>query len=422
MRRSAPKLDSDRPAGDAERQRRFALLAWAFVLSGGATVFLGPLVPELRQAWDAGSGQIGWLFTAQFATSALGSLLSTYHLRRSLIGGYAAMGLGLLWMSQADFASAVLAVGLIGFGLGTALPATNLLIAADFPERRGAALAKLNLYWGLGAAGFPLLLAQISPYLPLRSALAGLGLLCLLTVPLLVGSAMPRRLDGKENPESAGGGTNLKAFLPFTALLFLYVGTEVTFGGWLVSLASTTVDQPRFALWIGAAFWIALLVGRAVAVLLLRHWTEHRLYLTSLASAFAGTLLLLFFPVPAGVLLGACLGGFGLAPLYPLTISLLTRRSDRLGDSRTGWVFIGSGLGGALLPWMAGQIQETSGRAEAGFLVAAVGLVLIVSIYLMLREVRHRTAGDLGTGSAGAISTKEPTSRKPAAKEIVHEI
>ena len=384
---------------DAARRRRFVVLAAAFALTGGATVFLGPVLPQLKQDWGVGSGRIAWLFAVQFAASSVGSVLSTRNLRAALLGGYAAIGAGLLWMSVAHFHGAVGAAFFIGLGLGGALPASNLLVAADFPARRGAALAKLNVFWGLGAAAYPLLLAETSDWLAMRHSVAVLGVLCLVAVlPLARVTKSPSRAPTGDDGHSEADGTvpkdfNLRLFLPFAALFCFYVGTEATVGGWLVAAAAAAGVGGRVALWIGGAYWALLLLGRATAPRLLQHLAERSLYNLSLALAGAGLAALLLSRGAGGFLIGACLVGFGLAPLYPLTVSLLTRRSDRVGDPRTGWVFTGSGVGGACFPWLAGQVQDLTSFTGAAFVVPVLSLGAMTMIFLALSEAGVGPAG-----------------------------
>ena len=377
-----------------DRRGRFVLLSSAFVLTGAATVTLGPILPELQDAWSMGAGQISWLFTAQFLGSAIGSVLSTRRLDWSLPAGYLLMGAGLLMLALGGPESAIAAAFLVGFGLGSAIPATNLRIAYDDPENRGAALAKVNLVWGVGAAGLPLLLALVAGKISLRVPVAWIGVVSILVaLPLLRTPVPPTPADrfkrggaaGADSRPETGGRSDFISLLPFAAIFFLYVGTEATFGGWLVSLATEfETSAAKVALLIGSTFWAALLLGRGLAAPLLRRTTESRLYWICLGLAILGTTLVLLVPSISAVWIAAGIVGLGLAPLFPLSVSFMTQHAERLGTDNTGWIFAASGLGGASIPWLVGQIAELSSSTRFGFSTPLICLTLIALFFYFL--------------------------------------
>ena len=380
--------------GALDRRGRFMILSSAFVLTGAATVTLGLILPELREAWSMGAGRISWLFTAQFTGSAVGSILSTRRLDWSLLLGYGFMGVGLLLLAFAGSAFALIATTFVGLGLGGAIPATNLRIAYDHPENRGAALAKLNLIWGLGTTGFPLILAMAADRISLRLPVAWIGAASLLAVlPLLriPVPSTPASLSASHgsSTDRGRGWTDFVSLIPFAAIFFCYVGTEATFGGWMVSLASEFESTgPTVALLIGSSFWAALLIGRGLAAPLLRNISENRLYWASLAVAGLGTGLLITVPRASVVWLAACLGGLGLASIFPLTVSLMTQHAERLGTDNTGWVFAAAGLGGASIPWLVGQITEFAGATRFGFAIPLLSLTLVAIFFYFLTRDR----------------------------------
>ncbi len=397
--------------GTLDRRGRFVLLSSAFVLTGAATVTLGPILPELQEAWSMGAGQISWLFAAQFIGSAFGSVLSTQRLDWSLPGGYALMGIGLLLLALGGPGLALAAASLVGLGLGSAIPATNLRIAYDDPENRGAALAKVNLIWGIGATGLPLLLALVAGRLSLRIPVAWIGAASLLVALPLLRVPVPPTPAGRSSrdpgpakdsadtatsPRPTGRHSDFIALLPFATVFFFYVGTEATFGGWLVSLAAELeAEASKVALLIGSTFWAALLIGRGLTASFLRRMTEHRLFALCLGLAVFGTALVLLIPELSVTWIAAGLVGFGLAPLFPLTVSFMTQRAERLRTDNTGWIFAASGLGGACVPWSVGQVAELWTSTRIGFSIPLICLTLVALIFYFLIEEDSPPLGDV---------------------------
>jgi fucose permease len=136
---------------------------------------------------------------------------------------------------------------------------------------------------------------------------------------------------------------------------------------------------------VGSGFWGAILAGRASASVLLARVSEPALYKASLALAGAGTLTVLLADSRTGVAAGALAAGAGMAPLFPLTISLLTARTASTLSRGTGWVFACGGVGGAVLPWLAGQVTDGDAGLSRGFAVPLAGMALLAVLYALHR-------------------------------------
>src|SRR5205807_5060519 len=139
-------------------------------------------------------------------------------------------------------------------------------------------------------------------------------------------------------------------------------------------------------------FWLALLSGRLVNAALLRHVPEHRIYSFSLIIMLGGFWLFLSTHSSLQVLLAAGVTGLGLAPLFPIIMSFAS--PALLACRNSGWVFSSAGLGGALVPWLTGQVSARFGSLRAGFIVPTSAAVLIVALSLG-RLVRDPHAGKL---------------------------
>lgn len=393
-------------AGPVSRQRILALLHAGFLLAGAVTVLLGPLVPELRGRRGLESEQVALLFVAQFAASSVGAVLSSRGLRLSVCAGYALAAAGLALLARGAWPQPLAAMALVGLGLGLAIPASNLLVAGLAHERRAAALSTLNLAWGLGAVSCPLLFAALLDRVPaavglwLLAALAALA--CLALAPAL---ARLETFDRAPAPAAAGAGAaralnegrwaEALVLGALAAELFFYVGTEGTIGGWIVALAGELHGLRAVApLLIGAAFWAALLAGRALAPLALRRLSEPALHVASLAVAWSGALALLLGATPAWLAFGAVVAGAGLSALFPLVVARLSAQVEARRSRAAGWAFAAAGLGGAALPWLAGRIIARTDSVRAGFLVPLAGLLLMAALF----GARRRPA----PGSEGA--------------------
>src|SRR5512146_870924 len=94
-----------------------------------------------------------------------GGLVSQWRPRLSIVGGFVLIAGGLLALAVAGWGVVALAVFAFGFGLGAAIPATNMTVAYAAKDRRAASLNVLNLIWGAGAAGSALVVAGLMRWL-----------------------------------------------------------------------------------------------------------------------------------------------------------------------------------------------------------------------------------------------------------------
>lgn len=364
----------------------------AFVPIGIVTVLLGPLLPTLSAKWSLDYAQAGSLFTVQFLASTVGVTLSGFCVTRW--GFRFAIKAGLLLMAVGvaglPFSSRILGsacIGLYGFGFGVAVPAANLLVAEVHTVGRSAALNLLNFSWSVGAVACPFMVAAAvrAHHVPLLLA----GFASLLFCVALGIAAMPARIV--EPRTSRGSNAKPAAAVDWTgnpvlllaALFFLYVGVENSFGGWIATYAKTLGELSlAVALMSPSFFYSAMMLGRWLASLALKRVEEVALARAGLLMACAGMAWLLLSKTVLGVLGGATLAGFGLAAVYPITISLLSREFGESASRVGSLMFTVANLGGASLPWVVGYFSEHFGSVRAGMVVPLMAAGMIFMLYL----------------------------------------
>ena len=374
---------SSRTAATRPDSPPFAPFYAGFVIAGMATVLLGPILPVLSARWALTDFQAGSLFATQFTASTVGAILASHFRRGCLLFGYASVAAGLAALALGDRGLVVLAFALVGLGLGSATTATNLTFGTERPEHRGAMLTRVNLFWGIGAVSCPpFVSAAVGPG-TLQIVLLGLSLAALAVFGALTLSFWRRNVDGPNWQSESHLKRRLTPpiFLLFSLLLFLYVGAETCISGWIATyiLRFDSLTPERSSLYV-SAFWIAIVLGRAVTPMLARRVSEFAVLLTGLVAALAG-MSILMFPLRAPVSLAAvALAGLGCAPIFPLAVARLLAR---IGFSRhVGWIFAICGSGGAVLPWVTGLYSAHVGSLRSAFIVplAAMGGVFLLAL------------------------------------------
>jgi MFS transporter, FHS family, glucose/mannose:H+ symporter len=370
-----------------------------FVLTGVVMALLGPMLPALSARWALNDAQAGYLFTAQFVASMVGMLLSgvlvrRYGYRLTLVCGLALMALGMLLLAGSDWTLGLVSVCIFGSGFGVTTPAANLLVARMNPTNAAAPLSLLNSAWGVGAMSCPLLVAvaqrseRISFFLyGMALALAALGTaLCFVRFAYdESGLASHPVATGEISTVTVRSWS--KGSVPIiAALFFVYVGTETCMGGWMAAYARR-LDSGSREFWAvtPSFFWGALLLGRFLAPLVLRHVREIRLAAAGVALAAFGILVLLAAKTIMFVTVGASLTGLGLASVYPINVSLLSHWFGEMSTRVSGVVFALGSLGGGILPWLVGVLSTRFGSLRVGFIVPWLGAMAMLAFYLANR-------------------------------------
>jgi MFS transporter, FHS family, glucose/mannose:H+ symporter len=363
-----------------------------FALTGVGTTLLGCILPALSTIWHMNDSRAGILFAAQFSGSALGALLVRNDFFGSLTRGYFLLIASAVSLSLFTGLFQVILFFCFGLGLGLTMTATSMLVCSISSGKRGAALALLNASWAAGAVLCPgiasLWIRRWSPiYLfPILAA-------ALATTALLVGKHRAAFSAGDSHPaKTEGEQRQFMLLFIFATLAFLYVGIEVSVSGWMM----TYVHRMRIAsiLWPPIAtsgFWIALLCGRVLAPAVLRRVSEGQLFTSSLTIAFSSTVLLLLSHSAMVIVFFAAFAGLTLGPIYPLCLArVLAITND---SPRAKWVFAISGLGGALFPWMTGQISTYSGSLRAGLVVPVFALAAMIILHRLELTGHFRSVG-----------------------------
>lgn len=376
-----------------------ALLHAGFILTGVVNTMLGPLLPLLASRWNLTDVQAGYLFVAQFLGSMVGVTLSSFLVSRKgprfpLVLGLCAMAVGSVGIGSTNWSSGLLPLSLLGIGLGLAIPTTNLLISELYPLGRAAALSLINLSWGIGAVICPFLVAAFLHANRSLQFLYAVAMLLFVVAALLMRTVFSA-VQISPTPKTQRVATRsvwLSPYVPILgAIFFLYVGSEASIGGWIASYAKRAL--PGGTPWVltPSFFWAALLFGRLISPVILRRVTETLLSRGGLLLASAGTILAVSARTPFELVIGVCLAGAGLAPVFPIAIAALSHKFSEGASKVAGLAFNLAGLGGATLPWLVGFTSTRSGSLRLGLFVPLSGCAAMLFLNLLLDRSSHRT-------------------------------
>jgi MFS transporter, FHS family, glucose/mannose:H+ symporter len=379
---------------DQGHRNLLILLFAGFVLTGIATVIVGPMLPVFIQKWSLDDRQAGFFFSVQFTSSMAGvglsSALSAWRgYRPPLILGYALIGAGLAALNASSHVFALAATSSFGCGYGLVIPGTNLLVAEAGGKRSASLLNLLNFAWGVGAvACSPLILLALKkrqlPGLLVGLAIAG----ALMVLGLAFASfGSEGHSAGAKAEQTSKVDTGLAVTVALAALFFIYVAMETSVGGWAAELAKRLANGASGMTTLAPMFfYTGLMSGRAIAPLVLLRLRERQLVLGALALSAAGTVIVMASSTLKVAIVGVFLAGLGCASIYPIYIAWLSRWYGPRAKHVGGFLFALASLGGAAGPWLVGAVSKYSGNLRMGLLVPLAGAITMICLVLLLRR------------------------------------
>ena len=380
-------------ASPSSRSLIFCLLCAGFVVNGIVISFIGPILPVFMAKWGLDDSRAGLFSLVQFSGSFTGVLLSSALIsakgfKPAITLGLAMLGLGFALLNAPTFALALAASGIYGLGYGFATPGTNLWVGETYGERRASALSIMNLAWGAGAicsSPLAMLTVRTSHVTPL---LYVVGAVCAALALLLSRMSFGKPLHEEDSVPAAAktkiadGGVAVL----LGVLFFVYVGTEVGTSYWAPAHAQRAAAWNSNTWTLAPMFFFAgLLGGRGAAAAILLRWKEVTVAVGGLLLAAMGELIFLAARSRVVLFGGAFLAGLGLAALFPIFISWLSKWFGARARKVGGVMFALAAGGSALMPPLVGIVSRYAGSLRIGLLVPFAGCVVMLAVIGLLR-------------------------------------
>ena len=265
----------------------------------------------------------------------------------------------------------------------------------------------LHFFFGVSAFVAPVVVAQSTQGVKLPYWILALALLpvagWLLRLPSP--AASPKDEGHTARPSDS------RLVVLIALFLFLYVGAEVSFGGWIYTYTvALKLGGAATAPYLTSAFWGSLTLGRLLAIPLVTRFRPRSVLLCDLTGCLVSVgVILLWSDSFAATLAGTVGLGLSMASIFPTTLTLAERRMAITGRV-TGWFIVGASAGSMFLPWLIGQLFEPAGPRAAMFVViAALAAAAVVFYSLVRRPPRTR----IGEGEASVYLDNPPGGGHP---------
>ncbi|KAJ7646022.1 major facilitator superfamily domain-containing protein [Mycena polygramma] len=346
-------------------------LCWTLFLAGWNDGSVGPLIPRIQAVYHVGYTVVSLIFVLQCVGSFGGAFMNVLLTQKFGMGKVLAYA---LQAAALPFPVFVLAGVINGAGLAIQDAQANGYVAS-FANNSEAKMGFVQAAYGAGALVAPLVSTQFAQ---LRHwsfhYLVSLGVTILNTI--LLGLVFRAKTQDEclaqigQAPEEKGESEeshfrqiiSIKAVHLLALFLFVYVGMEVTIGGWIVSFMIAVRGGGPSAGYISAGFFGGLTLGRIVLLPVNKKIGERRVVYIYGLLAIALELVVWLVPSLIGGAVSVSFVGLMLGPIYPIAMNHAGRVFPRwLLTGAIGWIAGFATVGAAVAPFVTGAIASRTG-------------------------------------------------------------
>ncbi|WP_195572671.1 MFS transporter [Paenibacillus sp. 1001270B_150601_E10] len=376
----------------------FLIFATMFVL-GGIQNTKGIILEKVQYDIQLDLGQVGLMvsiFQIGFLLASLvaGILADRKGIKIVMMAGTTLMMLGLIGTSAASVVSFFLGFYLIvGFGIGTMTVSVATLIPTFFKERAGVIFNLANALFGVGMIVTPLILNVIfAQNISWRAFYIGVAVLIAIILFALI-------LFNQSQAASAKGqdDVTIKSVLQLfqnrqivLVILFIlfYVAAEAGFLNFFpifyTSLDIAGMDAAQKAATAGyiiASFAFLFTIGRFAGGYIIYKLGERRTLVFFSLFALVSLVIGRIFMKDSSYLM--MLFGLAMSVLFPTAQGIASKLTKKAG-SLQGLIYVASGLGGAVVGILIGQVSTIFG-IQNGFNLLIVFTALICIFAFMIK-------------------------------------
>ncbi|KAG8944998.1 hypothetical protein FRC04_001253 [Tulasnella sp. 424] len=354
-----------------------ATLCYNLFVAGWNDATLGPLLPRIQEYYHVGYTVVSILFVVGCVGVITGALSNVYLSERLGFGKAITLAAALQILTYAAMSTAppfpVLCIALFvnGWALSLQDAGSNAFIAS-IPRNERNNMGILHAMYGVGAF--------VSPFVATHFAqqkhwsfhfLCSLGVALLNVILLLyVFRLKPQShfISEAGHPEESSSENRYKQIFQqksvhlMSFFILVYVGVEVTIGGWIFTYLLNERHGGPSAGYVSSGFFGGLTLGRIILLPIndkIGHERVIHLYsLLTIALEFT----IWFVPSLIGNAVAVSFVGLLLGPFYPIAMNVISGLLPRwLLAGSIGWIAAFGQAGAAVFPFMTGALASKYG-------------------------------------------------------------
>ncbi|TFL07866.1 major facilitator superfamily domain-containing protein [Pterulicium gracile] len=404
----APPADGTKKEYMRREFVQLAALCWGTFLCGWNDGTLGPMIPKIREAYNVGFTMVSLIFVVACIGYCTGAVFNAYFTDRIAFGKVLVLACCLQVVAYAIMSSAppfplfVIAFAINGVALALHNAQSNGYVATLNDHTK---MGILHAAYGLGAFSAPLVATQFSQMERWSfHFLASLGItLSVAVVDTLVFKFKSQdeclvyigQEVGEKNTSSDKSNVRqfmgIKAVHLLAAFALVYVGTEVTIGGWTVTYIIEERGGGPSAGYISSGFFGGLSLGRVALLWVNKKIGERRVVYLYTFLAIGLEIVVWFAPSLIGGAVAVSFVGFLMGPYYPIAMNHAGKILPRwLLTASIGWISGIGQAGSALLPFITGAFASKFGIASLQPFLVAMMVLMVILWALVPSHVQRR--------------------------------
>ncbi|KAG8944999.1 hypothetical protein FRC04_001254 [Tulasnella sp. 424] len=380
-----------------------ATLCYNLATAGWNDGTLGPLLPRIQEHYHIGYTVVSMLFVVGCIGFMAGALSNIYLFGRLGFGKTitlaAATQIGAYTMMAVapPFPVFCLAMFFNGWAISLQDAGSNSFVAS-IPRNEKVNMGVLHAIYGVGAFASPFVATQFSQqkhwsfqYL-ISAGISIINVALLFYVFRLKPQSQTSHSESQQQPASENLYKQVlkqKSVHIMSFFILVYVGVEVTIGGWIVTYLLKERGAGPSAGYVSSGFFGGLTLGRLVLLPVndkIGH--ERVIYLYSIL-AIALEFTVWFVPNLIGNAVAVSLVGLLLGPFYPIAMNVIAGLIPRwLLAGSIGWIGAFGPIGAALFPFMTGALASKSGvQVLQPLLIGMMGAQIVLWFFVTRSKV-----------------------------------
>ncbi|KAJ4244026.1 hypothetical protein NW762_014639 [Fusarium torreyae] len=346
----------------------------AMLLAGMNDAATGALIPYIQPGYDVGLLSVAILYLINFSGWLLAAFTNVLLASRFGMGGTLVIGGSLQFIAYAlNFWKPPFVVFNISFffsGLGVAYldAQANTYVAHMSSSHRW--LGVLHAIYGLGALLSPIAATTFGTKTPYwHHFYLMMVFVTIINITIISYSFREGLLKRPEDASDGEASDQLwkalsqKSVWMMSIFFFLYVGAEVTSGGWVIEfLIAVRKSPPDVAGYVASAYWSGLMLGRILLADITHKLGDRRMVFLYILIGLGLQLIFWFVPNVAVDAIAVSLLGFVIAPFFPVGLSVLTNLLPRdLHVAAIGFTATVGQAGSAAFPFLTGAVASKAG-------------------------------------------------------------
>ncbi len=367
------------------------------LLFGITLITLGSVTPDLTQRFQLDAKGTGILFSILPIGILIGSFVfgpiadkRGYKSILSLAALSMCLGFEGIAFTQ-ELNLLYLSVFLFGLGGGIINTGTNALVAEISNQHKGANLAILGVFFGIGAIGMPLLIGLFKPITDSFTIVAAVGVLTLLVFLFYISISFPSAKSTLVETEvSNWKKLSSPLLLLISMVLFFQSSLEAVINNWTTSFLSEQHGmKAEDALYALSLHMAGMILMRVLLGTIMRKWNIAQIMWLSISLIFLGVLLMQILSSKVGLFTSLILSGAGLAAGFPAMLGLIGECFAEIAGKAFSVAFTIALLGNILINFLMGLIIQHYGIQS--LLIACYVQIVLMAIFFALSLKQNKT-------------------------------